>query len=130
MGDLERSIKDYGEELGFDIVGITTAEPFLRDERAAIERIRKGLMDGLPWYTEERVRRANRPQVLLPGAKSIVSLAISYLTGESKNNGDGPAGRMARYAWGDDYHEVLKDRLRRFVDGLPDRVGMPVKARR
>ena len=50
---------------------------FLRDERAAIQSIRAGLMDGLPWYTEERVRRATHPETLLPGASSIVSLAIS-----------------------------------------------------
>ena len=41
MGDLEESIKGYGRELGFDIVGITTAEPFPRDELAAIDRIRR-----------------------------------------------------------------------------------------
>ena len=69
MGTLEQSVKEYGEELGFDIVGITTAEPFVRDERAAIRRIRDGLMDGLPWYTEEHVHRATHPEVLLPGAR-------------------------------------------------------------
>ena len=48
MATLEESIKDYARGLGFDIVGITTAEPFLRDERAATQRVRDGLMDGLP----------------------------------------------------------------------------------
>ena len=129
MGDLEESIKRYGRELGFDIVGITTAEPFPRDELAAIDRIRQGLMDGLPWYTEERVRRSTHPEVLLPGSKSIISLAMSYLVEESETNQDGPKGKIARYAWGDDYHGVLKARLGEFVDGLPNRVGMPVKTR-
>ena len=129
MGTLESTIKEYGRSLGFDIVGITTAEPFLRDEQAAIERIRSGLMDGLPWYTEERVHRATHPEVLLPEARSVISLAMSYLTGEPDANGNGPTGRVARYAWGDDYHEVLKERLKEFVHGLEQALGRPVKTR-
>ena len=126
---MERLVKDYGREMGFDLVGITTAEPFSRDEAAATERVRQGLMDGLPWYTEERVRLANHPKSLLPGARSVVSLAISYLTGDRSRNGNGPAGKIARYAWGDDYHELLKGRLREFADGLAARTGTPVKTR-
>ena len=129
MGTLERSIKKYGEELGFDLVGIASAEPFLRDEHAAIQRIREGFMDGLPWYTEERVHRATHPELLLPEARSVISLAMSYLTGEPESGGDGPAGRTGRYAWGDDYHRVLKARLREFVEGLSQRVGRPVNSR-
>ena len=129
MGKLETLIKEYGKELGFDIVGITSAEPFLRDERVAIERIRQGFMDGLPWYTEERVHKATHPEVLLPDAKTVVSLAVSYLTGEPQAAGDTPGGKIARYAWGDDYHEVIKARLREFADGLSSLVGREVKAR-
>ena len=126
---LAQSVKQYGKELGFDVVGIATAEPFLRDEQAAIQRIRDGLMDGLPWYTEERVRRATHPEVLLPGAKSIISLAMSYLNGEPSAVGPGPHGKMARYAWGDDYHKVIKARLKQFVAGLEESMGQPVRSR-
>ena len=129
MGAPEESIKAYGRSLGFEVVGITSAEPFLRDEQASIERVRQGLMDGLPWYTEERVRKATHPEALLPGARSIISLATSYRTEGRPGRGTGPFGRIARYAWGDDYHEVLKRRLREFVDGLPARAGRAVKAR-
>ena len=129
MGMLEKSIKEYGKSLGFDVVGITTAEPFLRDERAAIQRIRQGLMDGLPWYTEDRVRRATHPEALLQEARSIISLAMSYLNEEPEVGDDGPTGKVGRYAWGDDYHHVLKSRLSTFVHGLSDQVGREVKAR-
>ena len=129
MGALERDIKRYARELGFDRVGIGSAAPFVRDESAAVERVRAGLMDGLPWYTEERVKRANRPEVLLPGARSIVSLAMSYMTGEPRVDGDGPRGRVARYAWGADYHDVMKARLREFCEGLSQRCGRPVATR-
>ena len=71
MAKLEESVKELGKSLGFDLVGITTAEPFPRDEEAAIQRIRGGLMDGLPWYTEESVHKATNPDVLLPGVVAV-----------------------------------------------------------
>ena len=126
MGNLEESIKRYGKELEFDIVGITSAEPFVRDERAAVERIRTGRMGDLPWYTEERVRSATHPELLLRDAKSVISVAMSYFTGEPPNDGERLVGR---YAWGNDYHEVIKDRLKQFISGLPDRVGRDVRTR-
>ncbi len=126
MPDLKARVKQCALDLGFDLVRVTTAEPFLRDERAAVERVRQGLMDGLPWYTEDRVRKANRPESLLEGAKSVVSLAVSYNTGEPEE--DGPLrGKVARYAWGDDYHELLKPRLRRFADALTPLAGREVR---
>ena len=129
VSTLERRVKSLGRELGFDVVGITSAEPFLRDEEAALARVREGLMDGLPWYTEERVHRSTHPELLLDGAASIISLAISYLTPSSEQSGDGPTGKIARYAWGDDYHDVLKNRLRAFIERLPEVVGHDVRTR-
>ena len=125
---LESRIKKLGLSCGFDLVGITSADPFERDERAAVERVRSGLMDGLPWYTEDRVRKANRPRELLEGAQSVVSLAVSYNARDGSNNG-GITGKVARYAWGTDYHRVIKRRLRSFVDGLPAIVGREVRTR-
>ena len=125
----ERKIKDLALSIGFDRVGITDAAPFVRDEKAAAERVRDGLMDGLAWYTEERVRRMNRPKTLLDGARSVISLAMSYKTTEPPTASDVPRGRVARYAWGRDYHSLIKARVRRFVRELPDAVGEPVRAR-
>ena len=62
---LEEKIKSRGKSLGFDLVRITTAEPFYKDESEALKRIRDGHMDGLSWYTEDRVRKMNRPGLLL-----------------------------------------------------------------
>ena len=129
MGELERKIKAHGKSLGFDIVGITSAEPFLRDERAAVERIRQGLMDGLPWYTEERVHRATHPEVLLEGAASVISMAISYLSDGPPASLAGVRGKIARYARGDDYHQVLKARLKELSARLPEIAGHAVGTR-
>ena len=133
MASIELKIKQLALKTGFDLAGICSAEDFLRDERAATERLRKGLMDGLPWYTEDRVRRMNRPALLLQDARSIISLALSYNTGahspDVAQDGEALKGRVARYAWGDDYHSVIKERLRRFAEGLPDLAGKPVNTR-
>ena len=132
MSELEDRVKSLALELGFDRVGIADAKPFLRDERAALKRTREGLMDGLPWYTEERVRRMNRPELLLEGARSVISLAMSYDTGPPPDSDDELTpirGKVARYAWGRDYHNVIKSKLRRFVKRLAEEVDHPLRTR-
>lgn len=128
MVKLEEQVKTLGLKAGFDLVGITSANSFERDEKASIERIRSGLMDGLPWYNEERVTKANRPRVLLEEAKSVISLAVSYNTREY-NDQKTMTGKLARYAWGEDYHNVIKDRLHNFVEELKVLVGEDIKTR-
>ena len=126
---LKETIIQLGIESGFDIVRVASADAFRRDEAAALKRIRDGHMDGYTWYTEERVRRANRPQELLEGAQSVISLALSYNTGEPDPPDEQPRGKIARYAWGDDYHDVIKKRLREFAAKLPEIAGHPVSTR-
>jgi len=126
---IEDQVRRLGIESGFDIVRFTTADAFTRDEAAALKRIRDGHMDGFSWYTEERVRRANRPQELLEDAQSVISLALSYNTGEPQPSNGQPHGKIARYAWGDDYHDVIKKRLRTFAEKLPEIAGRPVRTR-
>ena len=71
-------VKECALEAGFDLVRVTSADEFVRDRDAALERIKDGLMDGLPWYTESRVLRGADPQQLLAGARSVISLGLSY----------------------------------------------------
>ena len=130
MGYLEEKVKGLAEKLGFDAVGITSAEPFIEDEEASVARIGEGLLEGMAWITEDRMRRAARPEKALLGARSVISLAMSYYSGNFPNRGNGqPRGRVARYAWGDDYHVVIKRRLRSFGEGLAGLADRPVKWR-
>src|SRR5262249_33524406 len=118
------AIKEQAYTLGFDLVRITTAEAFPEAERTIKERISRGLMDGLPWFTTERAAVSCHPDALLPEAKSIISLAMSYLTempNEMTTSATGnPQGRISRYAWGDDYHDIIKPRLQQFAQWLRD----------
>ncbi len=130
---LEDRVKSLALDVGFDRVGITDASPFVWNEAEATRRVQDGLMDGLAWYTQERVRRMNRPRTLLEEARSVISLAMSYSNGYPSpaevGRGGEPLGKVARYAWGRDYHNLIKSRLRRFVRELPSLAECPVRAR-
>ena len=113
------TIKEYACSLGFDSARITSAEAFPEAERALQERIAQGLMDGLPWFTAERAAVSCHPDALLPQAQSIITLAMCYLTQQPDEPDDGvPRGRISRYAWGDDYHEIIKPKLQQFAAWL------------
>ena len=105
---LNDAVKQYALSKGFDIVGFTGAEDFTEDELAALKRVRDGHMDGYSWYTEARIRKMNRPKELLEGARSVISLATSYLVGRSVRHrifvDDGPmndraAARRSGVGW-------------------------------
>ena len=150
MTDLKAIVVEQARACGFDLVGVTGAEEFADDRAGALERIREGRMDGLPWYTESRVMRGTSPAELLPGARSVICLGLSYWSDD--NSGDEPpstgsersslvgspatkassrpgAGRVARYAWVRDYHRVMKRRMREFVRSLERELGSEVAAR-
>ncbi|WIG61635.1 MAG: Epoxyqueuosine reductase QueG [Ktedonobacterales bacterium] len=106
-------IKDRAYDLGFDLVRITSAEPFPEAEAALKERIAAGLMSGLDWFTAARAEVSCNPRALLPPARSVISLATFYLTDSPRDlttSGD-PHGRVSSYAWGDDYHDSIRARL-------------------
>src|SRR5712692_8517512 len=128
------TIKEYAYSLGFDIARITTAEAFPEAERIIKERIAQGLMAGLPWFTSERSEVSCRPDVLLPEAQSIITLAMFYLSEQPEDiNDDVPRGRISRYAWGEDYHEMIKPKLQQFAAWLReyarDEIGSEVETR-
>ena len=117
MSNLTDHIKMYARSIGFDAVGVTSAEPFSADGDVTRERIAAGHYSGLAWFTPERARFSIDPHNLLPTAKSIISLAMSYRPRPdrqprgSSNHASSPRGRVSAYAWGLDYHRVLKDRM-------------------
>lgn len=128
---LTEDVKAAALELGFDRAGISDTQPLVEAEAAILKRIADGHMDGLRWFTAERAYLATRPQQLLPGAKSIVALAASYL-GHAEPPAEQPGkprGRIARYAWGLDYHDVLKDLARTLVERIGQLAGRTVLAR-
>lgn len=127
---LKEEIRSQAHRIGFDLVRFTTADPF--DERATIarQRIDQGLMDGLPWYHEDRVERGSSPGKLLPGTRSLIALGVSYFTSPPLNPTDSILrGRVARYAWGKDYHRVIDKQMLELIRLLPILCGHEVRAK-
>ena len=128
--EIEQLVKEHAKAQGFDLVRIASAEEFIDDREAALERLRSGHMDGLPWFTESRVKRGTDPQALLPGARSIICLGLSYLAPETTSISSSTAsGKVARYARLRDYHRVMKRRMRALVRELSDSLEKQVSAR-
>ncbi|MBV8171944.1 MAG: tRNA epoxyqueuosine(34) reductase QueG [Candidatus Eremiobacteraeota bacterium] len=103
----------HAKEIGFDLVGVAGAQPFLSDERIFKERVASGLL--ADWhYPDQIVERTCRPAQVLPGAKSIICTATSYLTDAVPHDPYAPGlrGAISSYAWGKDYHHVIGARLR------------------
>ncbi len=119
-----QTIKEHAYTLGFDTVRITTAEAFVEAENIIKERIAQGLMAGLPWFTPERANVSCHPDALLPEAQSIITLGMCYLTQQpdEEEEGELPRGRISRYAWGDDYHDIIKPKLQQFATWLREAV--------
>ena len=128
--DLKTVATDYALELGFDLVRVTSAEEFTEDKAVTLERLRAGLMDGLPWFNEARVQRGTDPDALLSGARSIISLGMNYhQESDDIPTNQRPTGRVAVYAWGRDYHKVMKKMMRAYVQSLRLRLGNEFGAR-
>ncbi|MBI5396932.1 MAG: tRNA epoxyqueuosine(34) reductase QueG [Verrucomicrobia bacterium] len=111
---LETQIKDKALALRFDLVGITTADP---PARIAFYRrwIAGGCHGGMAYLARNIERRAD-PAVLVPGAKSIIVVGCNYHTTLLR---PGPLqGRIARYALGEDYHDVMQRKLDALVAAI------------
>ncbi|GCE04112.1 tRNA epoxyqueuosine(34) reductase QueG [Dictyobacter aurantiacus] len=116
-----QTIKEYAYSLGFDAARITSAAAFPETKQIIQERIGRGLMDGLPWFTAERAEISCHPDALLPEAQSIITLALCYLTEQPEApDKREPHGSISRYAWGDDYHDIIKPKLQQFASWLKD----------
>src|ERR1700737_1091757 len=112
---LTSELKRRARELGFCAVGVTNVEPFSEAETAAANRTQQGLMDGLSWWNEARAHASADPRRAMPDARSVIALAFPYPSpsaGPDSGGGsdEGPRGRIAAYALGRDYHDVLLER--------------------
>ena len=129
MQDLKSQITECAAQCGFDLVRITSAEEFAQARDITLDRINAGHMDGLPWFTESRVRRGANPESLLPGARSIICLGLSYLDEQIEKARPSGKGKVAQYALVKDYHRAMKRRMKALVIELEERLEVPLEAK-
>jgi epoxyqueuosine reductase len=122
---ITRALKEEASRLGFAAVAIASAGP-MPEARAVIEsRIARGSYAGLPWFTAERAVRSTDPERSLEGVRSVISLAAPYralLEPDEAALGNEPRGRIARYAWGRDYHRALERPLKLLAGWLAEQI--------
>ncbi len=124
--DAER-VRELGTALGFDLVGIAPAEPPPDAERLP-EWLERGYAGEMAWLGRRAEERGD-PRRVLPGARSAVVVGVVYDPGDEVGAPAPGRGRIARYAGGEDYHEVLGGRLRAFGDALEAAAGRAVRRR-
>ena len=113
---LTQQIQARAHELGFALVGITPAE-----QSQTLQRYRDWIEKGYAGemrYLERHLPLKEDPRRLLAEAKSVISLAMNYYTLDTPEPlaADPGRGEISRYAWGDDYHDVIRERLHQLVD--------------
>ena len=110
MGSITSAIKEAARNLGFEVVGITGVAPF-PDGLEALNHWREaGMASGMEYMTRKPELKAN-PGMLVPSAASLISLAVNHYTPAPAFKHQNRYGRIARYAWGRDYHDVIRPRL-------------------
>jgi len=128
VSDLVTQIKHAARELGFNVAGITSVEPFERDDGAYREWRESGFAGGMGYMTRRPELHA-QPRVLVPHALSLITLAVDYYTDAPVFDHQNRYGRVARYAWGLDYHDVVKPKLQALVGKIEHIASRPVHAR-
>ena len=114
---LKNRLVEFARSLGFDSCRVAVCNP-----PAHAEEFANWLGDGAHGEMDYMARGAEKradPQRILPGAKSVIVLALNYFQGqESRRSQTAATGKVARYAWGDDYHDVIADKLNKIDNFL------------
>lgn len=113
MNSFTEKIKQKALEIGFHKIGIVRAETLEREGEQLREWLEKDFHGEMKWLEREPEKRAN-PNLLFEDAKSVIVVALNYFT-PHEHETDDTKGKVSRYAWGDDYHDVLKEKLRELL---------------
>jgi epoxyqueuosine reductase len=112
-------VKERALQLGFSKVGIARAES-LTEERSRLQKwIARGYHGEMKWMERDPAQRTD-PRLCFPPAQSVIVVALNYYT-QPEHEGrrsEELTGKISRYAWGDDYHEVLAGKLRQLLSWI------------
>lgn len=112
-------IKAKAKELGFTSCGISKAE-FLEEEAPRLEKwLKEGNHGTMSWMENHFDKRLD-PTKLVPGAKSVISFTLNYFP-EERQNPEAP--KLSKYAYGEDYHFVIKDKLKSLLNYIQEEIG-------
>jgi epoxyqueuosine reductase len=113
-------IKELAKQYGFDFCGISQAE-YLEEEAPRLEHWLNQNLHGSMKYMERNFDKRLNPCLLVPGAKSVISLMLNYFPKENPQKPGAP--KISRYAYGSDYHTIIKQKLYSLIQELQDSIG-------
>lgn len=113
-------IKAEAKRLGFDFCGISKAE-FLEEEAPRLEAWLNQNMHGQMSYMQNYFDKRLDPRILVPGAKSVISMLLNYYPSEAQQHKEAP--KISKYAYGTDYHFVIKEKLNQLLEFIRDEIG-------
>jgi epoxyqueuosine reductase len=113
-------IKDTAKKLGFQSCGISKAR-FLAEEEARLSQWLSQKKQGEMAYMENHFDMRLDPRKLVEGAKSVISLSYNYFTSEKQIDPNAP--KISKYAYGDDYHFVVKNKLKSLLAIIQTEIG-------
>lgn len=113
-------LRQAAQRLGFDFVGIAKAD-FMEPEARRLEQWLHQGKQGRMQYLENHFEKRVDPRKLVPSSKSVVSLMYNYYTPKTQSDPEAP--KIARYAYGKDYHWVIKAKLRELLEVLNEEIG-------
>ena len=116
MDSFSQQIKAKALEIGFSKVGLVPARALTEEGAKLREWLRMGYHGEMHWMEREPEKRSD-PASIFPGAKSMIVLALNYYTPHQHEN-DSSKGKVSRYAWGDDYHDVMQEKMRLLLDWI------------
>ncbi len=132
LAGLKADAREQASRLGFAAFGVTSMRPFTEARAHALAAIDAGRMDGMPWYTRDRVEASTDIGARYPWARSIIALAWPYQPARAEPAMDGGGatlrGRFSAYACTQDgghpvdYHDLLAQRCDALVEWLGERV--------
>ncbi len=112
-------IKSKALSFGFQSCGISKAD-FLEEEAPRLEKWLKQNLNGEMRYMENHFDKRLDPRLLVEGSRSVISLSYNYFPEEFQSN---QVFKLSKYAYGEDYHEVIKEKLRSLVAELQEEIG-------
>lgn len=118
---IKTELKEAAQRLGFDACGVSRAARLDEEALHLAQWLEEGRHASMGWMERNFEKRVD-PTELVPGARSVISVLHTYYIPLSHPE-DPAVGRISRYAWGDDYHDVLKGKLNDLLAWLIERVG-------
>ena len=112
-------IKNLAADTGFEYCGIAKAQALDEDARRLEKWLNKG-MHGTMQYMENHFDLRIDPSKLVPGAKSVITLLLNYFPDQMQSTN---APKISKYAFGNDYHEVIRTKLKLFLQEINEQIG-------